>query len=89
MNENEDKLRELLRQVQVQKEKKKTMEELADRRTRQMENENRELIEKIKDDEDKIREKMDIAAKLKADNDKAERVIRDLARQSDLNQLQL
>ena len=32
---------------------------------------------------------MDLVNKLKGDNDKAERVIRDLARQSDLNQLEL
>ena len=63
------------------------MEELAQRRTKQMESENRELLDKIRDDEDQIKEKMNMVNKLKGDNDKAERVIRDLARQSDLNQL--
>lgn len=32
---------------------------------------------------------MDMVSKLKSENDKAERVIRDLARQSDMNQLEL
>ena len=63
------------------------MEELAQRRTKQMESENRELLDKIRDDEDQIKEKMNMVNKLKGDNDKAERVIRDLERQSDLNQL--
>lgn len=34
-----------------------------------------------------MREKSDILLKLKKDNEKADRVIRDLARKSDLNQL--
>jgi predicted Zn-dependent peptidase len=36
-----------------------------------------------------MREKADLVQKLKADNDKADRVIRDLARQSDFNQMEL
>lgn len=35
--ENEDKLRELLRQVQIQKEKKKAIDELMERKTKKME----------------------------------------------------
>jgi chromosome segregation ATPase len=47
------------------------------------------LIDKIKDDEQVLREKAGLVQKLKADNDKADRVIRDLARQSDFNQMEL
>lgn len=50
-----------------------------------MEEDNSSLLEKIKEDEDRIRDNASIINKLKTDNDKAERVIRDLARQSDLN----
>ena len=34
--ENEDRLRELLREVQIEKEKKKTIDELMDRKTKKM-----------------------------------------------------
>lgn len=36
-----------------------------------------------------MRERTNMLQKLKADNDKADRVIRDLARQSDMNQQEL
>jgi len=36
-----------------------------------------------------MREKADLLQRLKQDNDKADRVIRDLARQSDFNQAEL
>jgi len=36
-----------------------------------------------------MREKAEQLKKLKADNDKADKVIRDLARQSDFNQMEL
>lgn len=65
------------------------MDEIAERRTKQMEIENQELIEKLHNDAEKIREKESYVNKLRGENEKAERVIRDLARQSDLNQLEL
>lgn len=87
--ENEEKMRDLLRELQIQKEKKKAMDELMERKTKKIEHENEQLIDKIRDDENQIREKMDVINKLRSDNDKADRVIRDLARQSDLNQMEL
>lgn len=36
-----------------------------------------------------MKEKANLLQKLKADNEKADRVIRDLARQSDMNQAEL
>lgn len=36
-----------------------------------------------------MREKANLLQKLKTDNEKADRVIRDLARQSDMNQMEL
>lgn len=47
------------------------------------------MIDKIRADEENLREKANLVQKLKADNDKADRVIRDLARQSDFNQAEL
>lgn len=36
-----------------------------------------------------MKKKADLLSKLKFDNEKADRIIRDLARQSDMNQMQL
>ena len=44
-------------------------------------------MEKIRSDEGNLREKAELVQKLKQQNDKADRVIRDLARQSDFNQM--
>lgn len=65
------------------------MEELANRKTRKIEEENQELLEKLREDEEQMREKAELLQKLKQENDKADRVIRDLARQSDMNQNEL
>lgn len=75
--------------MHIQKEKKKTIDELADRKARKMESENQELVEKIREDERILREKTELANKLKLENEKADRAIRELARQSDFNQLEL
>ena len=60
-----------------------------DRKVKKMEMENHDLYDKIREDEDVLREKAGLISKLKSDNEKADRVIRDLARQSDLNQMEL
>lgn len=78
-----------MRELQIQKEKKKAVEELANRKTRKIEEENQELLEKLREDEEQMREKAELLQKLKQENDKADRVIRDLARQSDMNQNEL
>ena len=65
------------------------MDELMDRKVKKMEMENHDLYDKIREDEDVLREKAGLISKLKSDNEKADRVIRDLARQSDLNQMEL
>ena len=75
--------------MHIQKEKKKTIDELADRKARKMESENQELVQKIREDERILREKTELANKLKLENEKADRAIRELARQSDFNQLEL
>lgn len=43
-------MRDLLREVQIQKEKKNTMDELLNRKTKKMETENQELLDKIRND---------------------------------------
>lgn len=43
-------------------------------------------MDKIRNDEKNLREKAELVQKLKGENQKADRVIRDLARQSDFNQ---
>jgi hypothetical protein len=65
------------------------VEELAERKTKKIEAENQDLIDKIRADEGTMKEKSDLVQKLKADNEKADKVIRDLARQSDFNQMEL
>ena len=67
-NQNESKMRDLLRELQIQKEKKKTMDELLERKTRKMEGQNQDLLDKIRNDENLLREKTDLANKLRAEN---------------------
>lgn len=44
-------MRDLMRELQIQKEKKKTMDEIADKKTRKIETENRDLLDRIRSDE--------------------------------------
>jgi len=82
-------MQDLLRELDQERLKKKKLADAASKRTQDLEQYNAELANKVEEDENAIREHMNLIRNLKHENDKADEVIRELERQSDLNKNEL
>lgn len=65
------------------------MVEAAERKAQEIEYANRQLEQKVSSGEGEIQNRLNDLKRLKADNEKAERLIRDLERQSDFNKMEV
>ena len=78
-------MNKILGELENEKEKKRNLARVAEQKTKELEDENDALVDKIRNDDVVLRENNDLIKKLKTDNDKADRVIGQLQRQSDMN----
>lgn len=82
-------MQDLLKELDGERLKKKKLADAASKRTQDLEQYNAELANKVEEEENAIREHMNLIKNLKNENDKADQVIRELERQSDLNKDEL
>lgn len=71
-------MRNLIRELEAEKKKKQVMIEASERKAREIEMANRELEKKVSASENEIQARLNDLKRLKVDNEKAEKVIREL-----------
>lgn len=71
-------MRNLIRELEAEKKKKQVMIEASERKAREIEMANRELEKKVSVSENEIQARLNDLKRLKVDNEKAEKVIREL-----------
>jgi hypothetical protein len=80
-------MRNLIRDLETEKKKKQAIIEASERKAREIEMANKELEKKVSIGGEEIESRLNDLRRLKADNEKAEKVIRELERQSDFNKM--
>lgn len=80
-------MRNLIRDLETEKKKKQVIIEASERKAREIEIANKELEKKVSIGGEEIESRLNDLRRLKADNEKAEKVIRELERQSDFNKM--
>jgi hypothetical protein len=80
-------MRNLIRDLETEKKKKQVIIEASERKAREIEMANKELEKKVSIGGEEIESRLNDLRRLKADNEKAEKVIRELERQSDFNKM--
>ena len=82
-------MRNLIRELETEKKKKQAIIEASERKAREIEMANKELEKKVVVGDEEIQTRLNDLRRLKADNEKAEKVIRELERQSDFNKMEV
>jgi hypothetical protein len=82
-------MRNLIRELETEKKKKQAIIEASERKAREIEMANKELEKKVVVGDEEIQNRLNDLRRLKADNEKAEKVIRELERQSDFNKMEV
>ena len=76
-------MRDLLRELETEKQQKERVAMEAERKTRQLEYENRDVSAKVRDDEADLRDKLKELSMMKSENDRAQEIIRELEYQNE------
>lgn len=82
-------MRNLIRDMETEKKKKQVIIEASERKAREIEMANKELEKKVVVGDEEIQSRLNDLKRLKVDNEKAEKVIRELERQSDFNKMEV
>lgn len=75
--------------METEKKKKQVIIEASERKAREIEMANKELEKKVVVGDEEIQSRLNDLKRLKVDNEKAEKVIRELERQSDFNKMEV
>jgi hypothetical protein len=80
--ETEQKVRDLLRELETEKQLKERALNDVDRQTKQLEYEHKDLSVKVRDDDLELRNKLNELNNMKVENDRAQEFIRELEQQT-------
>lgn len=81
--ETEQKVRDLLRELETEKQQKDRVGMDVDKKTRQLEYENRDISTKVRDDETDLRDKLKELNMMKSENERAQEIIIELEYQNE------